>query len=183
MVSHYHCQSSFLNSVVHSLPKCLLATIWMWIIPLLLWILYKILWAFSMPIQMKIPQHQSFLLHWLVRITTNGLKRCSKRWLQRTRRNLLMEASENLIGVIRLTKHGKDATTVWYVPGLWSLMLGGTCEKDSDTESGSETKYVWCSLYLDLHNPTNTSVSCTNSAPNTLCRSLSLAWIRVWPTL
>lgn len=144
MVSHYHCQSSFLNSVVHSLPKCLLATIWMWIIPLLLWILYKILWAFSMPIQMKIPQHQSFLLHWLVRITTNGLKRCSKRWLQRTRRNLLMEASENLIGVIRLTKHGKDATTVWYFPGLWSLMLGGTCEKDSDSRK------AWLTLNFPL---------------------------------
>ena len=45
---------------------------------------------------------------------------------------------------------------------------------ESETESGSETKYVRCSLYLDLHNPTNTSVSCTTSAPNTPCRSLSL---------
>jgi len=82
----------------------------------------------------------SFLLHWLVQITTHGLERCSKHWLQRTSRNLLMEESENLIGMIWFTKHGKDGTTVWYFPWLWSLMLGGTCKKDSDARKALLTQ-------------------------------------------
>ena len=51
----------------------------------------------------------------------------------------------------------------------------------SEIELGSETKYVWCSLFLDPHNPTNTSVSCTTSAPNTPRRSLSFTWICMQP--